>query len=127
MSDEGRDAGENEPEELEDIEAEAERIMGQARRSADLPDVPEWDYERPGYTRKHLETSDMSSWRAGGVGLSAAYAMIGAVVVGFGVGWLLDGGGESVTWRAVLTIFGAVMGLVSAVWMVIREQARNEK
>ena len=127
MSDDGREPSENEPEELEDFEAEAERIMGEAKRPADLPDVPEWEYQRPDYTKKHLEQSDMSSWRMGGVGLTAAYAMVASVIAGFGVGWLLDRGSDSVTWRAILTLVGAVLGLGFAIFVVLREQARSEK
>jgi F0F1-type ATP synthase assembly protein I len=117
----------NKSDDLDDFEAEAERIMGDARRPAELPDVPEWKYARPDYTRKHLEQSDMSNWRAGGVGLTAAYSMIAAVLAGFGIGWLLDGGSDSMTWRAILTIVGAVFGLGFAVFLVLREQAREDK
>jgi F0F1-type ATP synthase assembly protein I len=127
MSDEGEKPSENEPEELEDYEAEAERIMSQAKRPGELPDVPEWEYERPDYTRKHLEQSDMSNWRAGGVGLTAAYAMIAMVIAGFGIGWLLDRGSDQMTWRAILTLVGAVIGLAFAIFVVLREQARSEK
>jgi F0F1-type ATP synthase assembly protein I len=127
MSEEGEKPSENEPEELEDFEAEAERIMSEAKRPADLPEVPEWEYQRPDYTRKHLEQTDMSGWRMGGVGLTAAYAMIACVLAGLGVGWLLDGGSDSFAWRAILTLVGAVLGLGFAVFLVLREQAREEK
>ncbi|MEO7453231.1 MAG: AtpZ/AtpI family protein [Fimbriimonadales bacterium] len=127
MSDEGEKPEENEPQELEDFEAEAERIMGDAKRPGQLPDVPEWEYSRPDYTKKHLEQSDMSGWRMGGVGLTAAYSMIGCVVGGFGLGWLLDGGSDSMAWRAILTLVGAVLGLGFAVFIVLREQAREDK
>src|SRR5688572_11653430 len=127
MSEDGREPSENERE-LEDFEAEAERIMGEAKRPpGELPEVPDWEYSRPDYTKKHLEQSDMSSWRMGGVGLTAAYSMIASVIAGFGIGWLLDRGSESVTWRAILTLVGAVLGLAFAIFVVLREQARSEK
>src|SRR5687768_5180481 len=126
MSDDGREPSENERE-LEDFEAEAERIMEEAKRPGELPEVPDWEYSRPDYTKKHLEQSDMSSWRMGGVGLTAAYSMIASVIAGFGIGWLLDRGSESVTWRAILTLVGAVLGLAFAIFVVLREQARSEK
>jgi F0F1-type ATP synthase assembly protein I len=69
----------------------------------------------------------MSNWRAGGVGLTDAYSMIAAVLAGYGIGWLLDGGSDSMNWRAILTIFGADFGLGLAVFLVLREQAREDK
>jgi F0F1-type ATP synthase assembly protein I len=127
MSDEGEKPEETLPEELEDYEAEAERIMDDAKRPGDLPEVPEWEYKRPDYTRKHLDQTDMSGWRMGGVGLTAAYAMLASVIAGFGIGWLLDRGSDSVTWRAILTLVGAVLGLGFAIFVVLREQARDDK
>ena len=126
MSDEGEKPSANEVDELEEMEAEADRILDSARRPVDLPDVPDWEYTRPDYTKKHLDSHDMSGWRVGGIGLAAAYALLGAVGVGLLAGFLIDRGSGSYVWTAILSVVGAIGGLIAAIWFVVRDQGRGD-
>lgn len=104
---------------LDRIEREAERIADSARVPS-TPEPPEWEYQRPDFTRKHLET-ESGTYRIAGIGFAVAYMLVGAVGGGWAIGWLVDraqGGGN--VGQAVGVMAGSVLGLVAVVIAIIR-------
>jgi hypothetical protein len=143
MSDEGKLPEENEPEEIEDFKAEAERIMGQAKRPGELPDVPElqdepihasaldemvvgdrahpelpevpeWEYERP---KSPIDKSAPPAAYSRGMGLAIAIGMsfLVPVLAGVLIGYFIDGrvGGTA-------GIIGLVLGAALALALLVR-------
>ena len=93
---------------LSDIEERTKQIRDRHR----LPDPPEWNYKRP-KTSMGKETD--IDYKGVGLGFSVLYALIGPLLVGFGIGWLIDnrtGGSTGRIWGAMI---GAVCGLIGAV------------
>jgi F0F1-type ATP synthase assembly protein I len=68
--------------------------------------------------RRRLESSDAKSM---GLGLSAAYAIIGMPLLGAGVGWLVDSAMGTVIWKGMLCLLGAIVGI----WFAISAASRK--
>jgi len=58
-----------------------------------------------------------------GVGLSIAYAILGAPLVGFGIGFLIDQVTKGVFWRGALGLLGCCLGVGYA--MVVANRSAN--
>ena len=87
-----------------------------------LPDVPEWEFKKreiPGQLKV-----DTGTYLTLGVGLSAAYSLIGSTVFGWLIGKLIDQNGAFLA-QAIGTLLGAVLGLTSAIILIIRAQAKD--
>jgi F0F1-type ATP synthase assembly protein I len=67
--------------------------------------------------RRQTEASDA---RGMGLGLTAAYAIIGVPLVGAGIGWLIDQQLATNIWKGLLCLLGAVIGIGFAVTAVNR-------
>lgn len=89
---------------LKDIERSAAK--GQAHYRAALPKPEEGG-----------PSSGMSpeQGRNLGVGLTIAYAILGAPLVGFGIGFLIDQATKGVFWRGALGLLGCCLGVGYAV------------
>jgi len=59
------------------------------------------------------QTSDRESARGLGVGLSIAYTIIGMPIVGLIIGWILDRGTESQTYKGLGVVVGMVLGIAA--------------
>lgn len=96
---------------LRDIEEKAR----QARAGARFPDPPEWNY-----TRKRAPTPTGSEYKGLGFGLAAAYALLGMVFFGWGIGWLIDRSSGGITGQAIGVTLGGIAGLGAALFMLNR-------
>ena len=67
-------------------------------------------------SQRPSELLDQDTSRGMGLGLSAAYAIIGLPLVGAGVGWLIDRG----LGTTFVIAIGAVGGLIGGVWHAIQ-------
>lgn len=106
-------------EELDRIEQEAERIAESARVPS-TPEPPDWEYQRPDFTRKHLE-SEPGTYRMAGIGFAVAYMLVGAVGGGWAIGWLVDRAqGSGNVGQAIGVIVGSILGLVAVVIAIVR-------
>jgi hypothetical protein len=84
-----------------------------------MPNPPDWNYKRSSSGRPH--DSDPNNYRGLGVGISAAYFLVGAMAAGFGIGWLIDKSiGASQTGTAIGGLLGCVVGIAGVVWMINR-------
>ena len=52
--------------------------------------------------------------------MTAAYSLVGAMAVGFGLGWLYDRSTGSSAGAPVGALLGCVLGIVSAVILIFR-------
>jgi F0F1-type ATP synthase assembly protein I len=75
--------------------------------------------ERKATARRHQE--DSSQAKSLGLGLSAAYAIIGMPLVGAGIGWLIDSAMGTVIWKGMLCLVGAIFGI----WFAISAASRK--
>lgn len=73
--------------------------------------------------RRSVQESEADAARGLGMGLSAAYAIIGCPLLGAGVGFLIDRGTGSTAGVTVGTVAGAGLGMAAAIWIL----SRNEK
>lgn len=99
-------------EKLTALEAKAK-----AAGSRRMPEVPEWNYQRQ---RKRPE--EEADYRSLGVGMSAAYALLGGMVTGWVAGFGVDHFAHSApTGQAIGGLLGAVAGMVYVFMLVSRE------
>ncbi len=86
-----------------------------------LPEVPDWEFNRPKLPgQRDPEKGD--AYLGVGVGLSVAYTLIGAILVGFGIGWLIDRSSHGYIGQALGTLLGAIAGIAGAVFTIVRAQ-----
>jgi F0F1-type ATP synthase assembly protein I len=105
---------------LSEIEEKTREIRERHR----LPDPPEWNYKRS--TRPIGKQTDID-YRGVGLGFSVLYALIGPLLVGFGIGWFIDsrtGGSGARVWGAMI---GSVCGLIGAVVLMSQTSRTGPK
>lgn len=124
-ADHGRAEPELAPEPPEDeIEARFKAVsdrLDQAQANRKLPDVPEWNPKRP--ERGEPKGSDSANYKGLGYGISIGYTLVGCMVLGWGIGWVIDrrvGGGGN-TYQAFMALGGCVVGIGMAFWMMNRQ------
>jgi F0F1-type ATP synthase assembly protein I len=105
------------------MEAMRQKIAAAGNRS--MPEPPEWNFKRP--TIPGQERRDATSYIGLGVGLSVAYTMIGAIVLGWGLGKLIDVATHG-QWigQTIGTLLGAVIGLAGGIFMIDRAQNKQD-
>ena len=120
MTDEQPEKREPEEDPLEAQLREIEERAAKLRGGTKMPDPPEWNYKRPTSHQDQRVEKDSESYRGLGVGLMLAYAMIGPIIVGWGVGWLIDrdtGKNSGQTWG---TVIGMFVGFIAIVFLLGR-------
>ncbi len=85
-----------------------------------MPDVPEMNINRPA-KKTVTGTPGSYNYRGLGIGMSAAYSLLGSMVVGFGLGWAFDKYTHNNYGMVVGSLLGSVLGIVSAIWMINQE------
>lgn len=65
---------------------------------------------------------DPSNYRGLGVGITAGYALVGCMLFGWFIGWLLDRRSGGNVYQAFLALGGSVVGVGFAIWMINREK-----
>lgn len=94
---------------------ERTRTAGQVQ----MPTPPELEYKRRNFAQ---DSSDKGGYRGLGIGLSAAYALVGMMIFGVGIGWLIDHGPQSSNvGPAFGGLAGCVIGIVFVLWLINRE------
>lgn len=68
------------------------------------------------------ETKDAEAMRGAGVGLQAAYTIIGTPLAGFGIGYLIDHWLHTTIWQPALGLLGAFGGVAATIVMLNRLQ-----
>jgi len=108
--------------ELPEDEALREKIqkVTQGTAPSRMPDVPELNFNRP--KNNPLSGSPSSyNYRGLGIGMSAAYSLIGSMIVGFGLGWLFDKATHNNYGIVIGSLAGSVLGIVASIWMINQE------
>jgi hypothetical protein len=98
---------------LKEIEAKAKSL----RNRGAFPDPPDWNYKR---RKRKDDGDDGSNARGLGIGISAAYALVGCMFGGFGVGYLIDRatGGEIA--QPIGATIGVMIGVASTFILINR-------
>ncbi len=99
----------------DEFHAKAEELHA---RAAKLKRTMEVKQERQTEERR----SDGESARGLGIGLTVAYAIIGTPLLGFGIGYLIDGNSTVKTWSGILGMIGAFAGVGYCVYILNRTQ-----
>jgi F0F1-type ATP synthase assembly protein I len=111
--------------ELPEDEVEAKSIELQekvaAARRRSFPDPPELEVNRP-----HQKQLEDPGYRGLGIGMSVAYSLVGCVVVGWGIGKLIDMQTGGALGQAIGTLLGAVGGLAASIMMIMRAGDRDK-
>lgn len=103
---------------------EIERRMDEMRRRVSgagksaFPEPPDFNVNRPSMMRKRQE--DEHGYRGLGIGLTAAYALVGMMILGFVVGWLIDGRTTGAA-TAFGGLLGTVLGIGFVLWLINRD------
>lgn len=111
-----------EPPSDEEINERIERLRDKVSEagSRKMPEVPDWNYERP--KAYQPQPHDKHNYRGLGVGITVAYALVGFMVLGFGVGWLIDRA-TGINWgQPVGALVGTMIGIGVAFWLMNRDQ-----
>lgn len=105
--------------EFDELESKAqelrERVASQGPTR--MPPVPKWDYKRP---PKSQYAGDPNDYKGLGVGISVAYMMLGSLVVGLGIGWVLDRLFHQDIFIAIFGLIGALFGIVTTLLLINR-------
>jgi F0F1-type ATP synthase assembly protein I len=103
----------------EGLREKIERVTNPAG-SYKMPDPPEIELKRP-----KTATSDGSrgnyNYKTLGIGMSAAYSLIGSMIVGFGLGWLFDRATHSNYGQVIGAVAGSILGIVTAIVLINRD------
>ena len=94
---------------LGDIDTHLKQIgerLDKSRRDHSMPPPPDWDYQRP--TTARDPKADPHNYRGLGIGITAGYTLIGAMIAGWLVGWLFDLKSHGLEGQA----FGALGGCI---------------
>ncbi|HWA83657.1 MAG TPA: hypothetical protein VG820_09500 [Fimbriimonadaceae bacterium] len=114
-----------EPPSDEAIEARLEKMrskISEAGKSR-MPEPPEFEVKRPRMLQTN--TSDKHGYRSLGIGMTAAYALVGMMMLGVGLGWLVDHGNNSANVGPALGgLAGCVVGIGFVIWLINRDQSR---
>jgi len=92
--------------------------LDEAQAKRKLPDVPEWNYKRPKSNRGN--SSDPSNYRGLGIGISIGYTLVGCMVLGWGIGWLIDRQSGGNSYQAFMALGGCIVGIGMAFWLMNR-------
>jgi hypothetical protein len=124
----GSENGSEELSEEEKLFARVEALKARTRVSQQLPEVPEFEFKRPASgpgSKEPLGPTDGGQARELGIGIMAAYTMVGSMVVGFGGGWLADKLLKSGNlWTALGGAGGAIFGIVATMVLLQRASKR---
>ena len=118
MTDEQPEKREEEEDPLEAQLREIEEKAAALRGGTRMPDPPEWDYKRPVSHQERQIEKDSGSYRGLGVGLTLAYAMVGPLIVGWGIGWMVDRDSGKNTWQTWGTVIGMFLGFIAVVFLL---------
>ena len=123
----------NEPpakEELEDLDAldaqlSALNEKAQAARQR-MPNVPDWEYKRPqSGPGSKPDYSDKDNYRGLGLGITAAYLLVGFMIVGFGLGYLVNKVFKTANFEVILGMAGAVAGIAMIIYLTNKDDQRK--
>ena len=108
------------PSEHDDVEAQIDALQAKSRlirKNNPMPEPPEWKFARP----SDPKPSTGPNYRGAGIGLMAAYALVGPVLLGIGIGYLIDkrtpGSHDAQTWGGII---GVVAGFVAFLVTLVR-------
>ena len=105
-------------EEEKQLRAFDERLK--AARSGAMPEPPDWNFQRPKIPGQNKV--EENNYFGMGVGISIAYTLVGATLVGWGIGKLIDMRFGGSMGQAIGTLIGAVVGLGAAIVTIIKAQ-----
>jgi len=103
----------------EKLRARIEGVTSQ-KSSYKMPEVPEFEIKRPIKPAAN-GTPGAYNYRSLGIGMSAAYSLIGSMAVGFGLGWVFDHFTHSTYGQPVGAVLGSILGIASAVFLINRD------
>ena len=89
----------------DDFEARLKSLEDRAKSQKLVRDNKEREVQRK-------QNSERDSARGLGIGLSIAYTIIGMPILGLIIGYILDGGNTSQTYKSIGVLAGAVLGIV---------------
>lgn len=109
--------------ELKLIEKKAEELKSKVQQAgqSQMPDAPEWQYQRPRSTMKQAP----NDYKSLGVGMTIAYSLVGSMAVGFGLGWVIDHFAKTTIFAALGGMVGALFGIY--VTFVLTQRANLDK
>lgn len=115
------------------VDAKREELVSGVGGSK-FPEPPSLEVKRPqglgaklaGKSDKQntFHGDDAEGYRGLAVGLSVAYSLVGFVILGWAVGWLIDRVGGRGLGQAFCTLIGGILGLISAVMIITRSEKR---
>ncbi|HVT13548.1 MAG TPA: AtpZ/AtpI family protein [Fimbriimonadaceae bacterium] len=114
-----------EPPTDEEIEARLESMRSKISEAGQsrMPEPPEFEVKRPRMLQQ--QPADKHGYRSLGIGMTAAYALVGMMILGVGLGWLLDHGSNSANVGPALGgLAGCVVGIGFVIWLINRDQSR---
>jgi len=87
-----------------------------------MPEVPELNIPKRNTTGPAKDgTPGNYNYRGLGVGMSAAYSLIGAMIVGYGLGWGYDKLFHANYGQVIGALIGSVLGIASAIWVINKD------
>lgn len=111
-------------EEADDIEERIKQVTDKLdkARSQRMPDVPDWNYQRP--KSRLAPENDPSNYKGLGVGISAGYTLVGCMLLGWFVGWIIDRPSHGTTYQAILALVGCIAGIGMVFWLINRSGSK---
>ncbi len=104
----------------EDLATKASEAGTKPVQAGRMPEVP--NLEIPKSTKKPTNgTPGNYNYKSLGIGMSAAYSLVGAMIVGFGLGWVYDRYFHTISGQVIGGLFGSVLGIGSAIFLINRD------
>jgi F0F1-type ATP synthase assembly protein I len=104
----------------DDVDAKVAELQAKGReirKRNPMPEPPEWKVTRP----EGAKPASGPNYRGAGIGLMAAYALVGPVLLGIGIGYLIDkrtpGSHVGQTWGGII---GVIAGFVAFLVTLVR-------
>jgi F0F1-type ATP synthase assembly protein I len=103
----------------EALKAKIEHVTNPASTHK-FPDPPDIKLNRPKKPSAD-GTPGNYNYRTLGIGMSAAYSLVGSMIVGFGIGWLYDRATHGTYGQPIGAVLGAIFGIVAAMALINRD------
>jgi len=102
----------------DDFEARLKSLEDRAKSQKLVRDNKEREVQRK-------QNAERDSARGLGIGLSIAYTIIGMPILGLIIGYILDGGNTSQTYKSIGVLAGAVLGIVMTFVILARANRQS--
>ena len=110
----------------DELQSKLEQVQKTAGASR-MPEVPELNI--PKRVSSSTATDGIPgnyNYRGLGIGMSAAYSLVGAMIVGFGLGWGYDRIFHTIYGQVIGSLLGSVLGITTSIFIINKDSGDSK-